>query len=127
MILPMVSPPCEVSGIFGHISVECQLGSVVESTEQLIYAQYNQGTRPNQFFYKTPENPFGQQTTPPGYANNQRVPQKSSLELLLENYVMGQTKQLQELKNQTGFLNGSLIKITSKVDSFATHNKMIET
>ena len=122
-----VSPPCEVCGILGHTDVECQLSSVVQSPEQLNYDQYNQGTRPNQFFYKTPENPFGQQTTPPGYANNQRVPQKSSLELLLENYVMGQTKQLQELKNQTGFLNGSLIKITSKVDSFATHNKMIET
>jgi len=42
---------------------------------------------------------------PPGYANNQRAPQKSSLELLMENYVVNQSKQLQELKNQTGFLN----------------------
>jgi len=32
-----VSPPCEVFGLFGHIGVECQLGSVV----------YNQGMRPN--------------------------------------------------------------------------------
>jgi len=40
---------------------------------------------------------------------------------------MNQSKQLQELKNQTGFLNDSLAKLTSKVDSIATHNKMLET
>ena len=77
-----VSPPCEVCGVFGHIGVECQLGSVV----------YNQRMIPNQNFYnQTPQNPFGQ-TTPPGYANNQRVLQKSSLELLLENCLMDQSK-----------------------------------
>jgi len=63
---------------------------------------------------------------PPDYANDQRVPQKSSLELLMENYVMNQSKQLQELKNQTRILNDSLVKLTSKVDSVATHNKMLE-
>jgi len=123
-----ISPPCEVCGIFGHTSVECQLGSVVESLEQVNYAQYNQGMRNNQKNYnKTPQNPFGQQTIPPGYANNQRSPKKSNLELLLENFVMGQAKQNQEFKNQTGFLNDSLIKLTSKVDSICTHNKMLET
>jgi len=40
---------------------------------------------------------------------------------------MGQSKQFQELKNQTGFLNDSLVKLTSKVDSIVTHNKMLET
>jgi len=40
---------------------------------------------------------------------------------------MNQSKQLQELKNQTGFLNDSLTKLNAKVDSFATHNKMLET
>jgi len=40
---------------------------------------------------------------------------------------MDQSKQFQELKNQTGFLNGSLVKLASKVDSIATHNKMVET
>ncbi|KEH26645.1 hypothetical protein MTR_6g065930 [Medicago truncatula] len=74
--------------------------------------------RPNQNFYKTPQNPFGQ-TAPPGYANNQGVPQKSSLELLMENYVINQSKQLQE--------NDSFVKLTSKVDSISTHNKMLET
>jgi len=112
-----VSPPCEVCGVFGHIGVEYQLGSVV----------YNQGMRPNQNFYnQTPQNPF-RQTTPPGYANNQRVLQKSSLELLLENCLMDQSKHYEEHKNQTGFLNDSLTKLTLKVDSIATHNKMLET
>jgi len=44
----LVSPPCEFCGILGHIGVECQLGSVVESNEQFNYAQYNQGVMPNQ-------------------------------------------------------------------------------
>ena len=80
-----VSPPCKVCGVFGHIDVYCQLGSALEGVEQN-YAQYNQGMRQNQFFFKTPHNSFGQMA-PPGYANNQRAPQKSSLELLIENYV----------------------------------------
>jgi len=79
-----VLPPCEVCGIFDHTGVECQLGSVVESPEQVNYVQYNQGMRNNQKNYnKTPQNLVGQQTTPPGFANNQRGPQKSNLELLL--------------------------------------------
>ncbi|KEH22050.1 hypothetical protein MTR_7g029380 [Medicago truncatula] len=40
---------------------------------------------------------------------------------------MEQSKQFQELKNQTGFLNDSLVKLTSKVDSIATHTRMLET
>jgi len=36
------------------------------------------------------------------------------LELFLENFVMGQQKKNQELKNQTGFWNDSIIKLTSK-------------
>jgi len=90
------------------------------------YAQYNQGMRQIQFFYKSPQNSYGQMA-PPGYANNQRVPQKSGLEILMESYVMNQSKKLQELKNQTGILNDSLAKLTSKVDSIATHAKMLET
>jgi len=45
----------------------------------------------------------------------------------MENYVINQSNQLQELKNQIEFLNDSLVKLTSKVDSIATHNKMLET
>jgi len=40
---------------------------------------------------------------------------------------MDQSKHYEELKNQNGFLNDSLTKHTSKVDSIATHNKMLET
>jgi len=40
---------------------------------------------------------------------------------------MNESKQLQELKNQTGFLNDYLAKLNSKVDSIATHTKMLET
>jgi len=122
-----VSPPCKVCGVFGHIGIDCQLGSAIEGVEQINYAQYNQGMRQNLNFYKTPQNSFGQQTAPPGYANNQRVPQKSNLKILLEKYVMDQSKQFQELKNQIGFLNDSIVKLTSKVDSIATHTKMLET
>jgi len=113
--------------MFCYTSVKCQLGSVVGSLEQVNYAQYNQGMRPNQNFYKTLQIPFGQQTTPPDYANNQRVPQKSNLELLLENFLIGLSKQNQELINQTGFLKDSLAKLSSKVDSICTHQKMLET
>jgi len=45
-----VSPPCEICGVFGHIGVDCQLGSVIDSVEQMNYAQYNQGMRQNQNF-----------------------------------------------------------------------------
>jgi len=123
-----VLPPCEVYGIFCYTGVECQLGSVVRSPEQVNYAQYNEGFRNNQNFYiQNPQNHFGQQTTPLSYANNQRVPQKCSLELLIENYFINQSVQLQELKNQTGFLNDYLVKISSKVDSILYSEQMLET
>jgi hypothetical protein len=89
-----VSPPCEVCGVFGHIGFDCKLGCAAENIEQLNYSQYNQGMRLNQNFYKTPQNPFGQ-TAPPDYANNQEVPKKSSLEHLMKNYVINQSKKLQ--------------------------------
>ena len=97
-----VSPPCEICGISSHICVDCQRGSVSNGIEQVNYAQYTQGMRQNQNFHKNPQKSFGQ-VAPPGYVNNHRVAQKSSLEILMENYVMNQSKQLQELKNQTGF------------------------
>jgi len=40
-----VSPPCEICGVFGHIGVDCHLGSAIDSVEQMNYAQYNQGMR----------------------------------------------------------------------------------
>jgi len=61
-----VLPPCEVFGLFGYNSVECQLGSPVRSHKQLNYAQYNQGMRPNQKIYnKTPQIAFRQQPKSP--------------------------------------------------------------
>ena len=119
------TPSCEICGITGHAGVDCQLGSAINGVEQMNYAQYNQGMRQNQNFYKN-QNPYGQ-VAPPGYANNQRFTQKSNLEILLENSIANQNKQLQELKNQTGFLNDSLSKLNTKVDSIATHSKMLET
>ena len=86
-----VSPPCEICVVFGHIGVDCQLGSAIEGVEQLNYAQYNQGIRQNQNLFKNPQKLYGQME-PPGYASNQRVPQKSRLEILMENYVMNQSK-----------------------------------
>jgi len=121
-----VSPLCEICGVFGHIGVDCLLGSAINGIEQMNYAQYNQGMRQNQNFYKKPQNFYGQMASP-GYANNQMTPKKFGLEILMESYVMNHSKQLQELKNQTGLLNDSLTKLNTKVDSFATHNKMLET
>jgi len=46
---------------------------------------------------------------------------------LLEFFLINQSEQLQELKNQTGFLTDYLVKLSSKVDSLCTHNKMLET
>lgn len=84
-------PPCEICGITSHIGVDCRLGNAINGIEQVNYAQYAQGMRQNQNFFKNPQNSFGQ-TAPPGYVNNQRVAQKSSLEILMENYVMNQSK-----------------------------------
>jgi len=83
--------------------------------------------RSNQNFYKTLQNPFVQKTALPGYANSQRVTQKSSLKLLMGNYFLNQSDQLQELKDQIRLLKDSLAKLTSKVDSISSHNKILET
>ena len=65
--------------------------------------------------------------SPPGFANNQGVPQKFDLELLLENLILDNTRHNQEFKIQAGILNDSLDMLSSKVDSLCTHNKMLET
>jgi predicted nucleic acid-binding Zn-ribbon protein len=49
------------------------------------------------------------------------------LEFFLENYFINQSEQLQELKNQTEFLKGSVVKLTFKVNSIYTHQKLLET
>jgi len=60
-------------------------------------------------------------------ADNQSVTQKSSLELLLDFFFINQSEQFQELKNQTGFLTDSLVKLSSKVDSIFYSQQMLET
>ena len=79
------------------------------------------------FFFQTPQNLFGQQTSPPGFANNQRVSQKSDLELLIENFELDNIRHNQEFKVKAGILNDSLNRLSAKVDSLSTHNKMLET
>lgn len=59
--------------------------------------------------------------------NGQRVVQKSHIELLMENYFLKQSEQLQELKDQTRLLNNSLATLTTKIDSISSHNKISET
>jgi len=78
--------------------------------------------RSNQIFYKTLQNPFGQKTTLPGYANSQRVTQKSSLEILMENYFLNQSEQLQELKDQTRLLNDSLAYVKGRFHLLSEQN-----
>jgi hypothetical protein len=118
------SPSCELCGIVGHSGNECQLGGVAFTQEQMNYAQY-QGIRQGQNFYN--RNSFGQQATPPSYGTNQRAPQKSKLELMIENFVLGQEKLNQEFKQQTELLKESLSTLSYRVDSIATHSKMLET
>ena len=67
------------------------------------------------------------QAAPSSHANAQRVARKSSLEILIETYFSNQSNEIQELKNQTRLLNDSLAKLTSKVDSIFSHNKVLET
>nr|XP_012573962.1 uncharacterized protein LOC101515058 [Cicer arietinum] len=66
---------------------------------------------------------------PPGFQGPRSFnsPQKSSLENLLENFVFTKTKQNEEFKNQNKSINEALRQLASKLDSMATHNKMLET
>ena len=50
----LVSRPCEICAIFGHIGVDYQLGNAINGVEQMNYAQYNQGMRQNQIFFLKP-------------------------------------------------------------------------
>jgi len=49
------------------------------------------------------------------------------LGFLLENYFVNQSEQLQELKNQTELLKDSFAKLTSRMDSISSHNRLLET
>lgn len=54
-------------------------------------------------------------------------PKKSKLELLMENFVMMQTRQHDEFRNQNLITNEELRQVTTNIDNVATHNKMFET
>ena len=98
-----ISLTCEICGFFGHTGVECQLGSIVRSLEQVNYAQFNQGFENNQFCFQNPQNIFGQQTILPDCANNQRVHQKSNLELLIESLFCVKPNNIKNLKTKLEF------------------------
>lgn len=64
--------------------------------------------------------------TPPKFQGKKGVvvaPQKCNLEMLMENFVMTQTHQYKDYKNQNLHTNDVLRKLASKVDIMATHNK----
>ncbi|KAK2393252.1 hypothetical protein QL285_055218 [Trifolium repens] len=133
-----VTPNCEICGVSGHNAANCQL--LAEPTSnQVNYAQgnphsntYNPGWKnhPN-LSYKN-NNALFAPSTPPGY--NQKaapvapnVPQKSNLELMMENFILAQTQQNKEFINQNIHTNELIKQLANKFDAMATHNKMLET
>ena len=132
---------CEICGVAGHVAATCQLGN--SNPQNLEMAQvdavnnfsggFNSGHRNQPVFpYRGNQNQVGQGNfrQPPGF----QQPQRSNLENLMETFVSTQMKQNEEFKHQMaefkqqGQVVGEAIKqLTSKVDSLAVHNKMLET
>lgn len=52
---------------------------------------------------------------------------KYNLELSMENFVLTQTRQNDEFRNQNLLTNEALRKLNTKVDNVVTHTKMLET
>ncbi|XP_020266822.1 uncharacterized protein LOC109842344 [Asparagus officinalis] len=139
---------CEICGYVGHSALQCQLGNPpsidTSGNEQVNYVNnfnqkgdpfsntYNPGWRnhPN-FSYRNPPgnsmpaSNFG----PPGFrAPQSNFPsQKSNLENMMEKFVMTQSKLNEEFKQQLQTTNEVVKQLASKMDSLATHNKMLET
>ncbi|XP_039685657.1 uncharacterized protein [Medicago truncatula] len=68
--------------------------------------------------------------SPPGFQGQRGAPvapKKSNLELMMENFVLTQTQQNKEFMNQNIHTNELIKQLAHKVDSMATHNKMLET
>jgi hypothetical protein len=131
---------CEHCGGMDHTTLECQLGRQESGLDQVNalnnfgrpqnypYSNtYNSGWRnhPN-FSYKNNPNMVPQQNNqnPPGFPqrqfNSQPAPQKSNLEIMMENFMIQQQKTTQDLRDVVRDL-------TTKVDSLTTQNKMLET
>ncbi|XP_058732590.1 uncharacterized protein LOC131604121 [Vicia villosa] len=140
-VVAIAIPNCEICGMFGHAAPECHLLTVV-SPEPVKYAQgnpysntYNPGWKnhPN-FSYKNNNAlyaPGQAPSVPPGYqkapfaATN--VSRKSNLELMMENFIATQTQTNKDLINKNVHTNEQIKQLATKVDSLATHNKMLET
>ncbi|XP_020243612.1 uncharacterized protein LOC109821792 isoform X2 [Asparagus officinalis] len=138
---------CEICGYVGHSTLECQLGNPsslnTSDNEHVNYVNnfnqkgdlfsntYNPGWKnhPN-FSYRNPPgnsmpaSNFG----PPGFRAPQSnlPPQRSNLENMMEKFVMTQSKLNEEFKQQQT-TNEVVKQLASKMDSLATHNKMLET
>lgn len=54
------------------------------------------------------------------------APYKYNLELLVEIFIIAQTRKNEEFKNQNLHTNEVLIQLTSKVASISNHNKMLK-
>lgn len=55
------------------------------------------------------------------------TPKKSNLELIIENFAVTQTCLNEEFENQNLHTNEVLRKLTTRVESAATNNKMLDT
>ncbi|XP_020254122.1 uncharacterized protein LOC109831194 [Asparagus officinalis] len=142
------STNCEICGIIGHSAVECQIGNSSSPDAPLsehvnymnnfnqkgdpFFNTYNPGWRnnPNLSYKNPPLNPIPHSNfRPPGFQTPRLPypsPQKSNLESLMENFVTSQNKQNEEFRNQNRIMNDAIKNLASKVDSLATHNKMLE-
>ncbi|XP_058742467.1 uncharacterized protein LOC131614954 [Vicia villosa] len=137
----VVSPNCEICGMSGHAAPECQLLAGV-SPEPVNYAQgnpysntYNPGWKnhPN-FSYKNNNAlyaPGQAPSVPPGYQKAPfaapNVPGKSNLEIMMENFIATQTQTNKDFINQNMHTNEQIKQLATKLDTLATHNKMLET
>ena len=126
-----VAPNCEICGTPGHTPTECHL---LVATDQANYAHGNPyGQRNPNFPYKNNNPTYAQNSAPiapPGFQGQRGAPvapQKSNLELMMENFVMSQSQQNKEFLNQNIHTNEMIKQLASKVDTLATHNKMLET
>ncbi|XP_020270991.1 uncharacterized protein LOC109846180 [Asparagus officinalis] len=93
---------------------------------------YNPGWRnhPNFSYRNPPGNPMpASNFGPPGFrAPQSNFPsQKSNLENMMEKFVTTQSKLNEEFKQQQQTTNEVVKQLASKMDSLATHNKMLET
>lgn len=54
-------------------------------------------------------------------------PKKSNLELFMENFILTQTRQNDEFRNQNLITNETIMKLNTKVDNIVIHTNILET